>query len=156
MNIFQRAFAPRSGKDGKSWHPLWKPVPFLIFGVFFFGFQAANQSDAAGKQRTSFGIVVQCERRGRGHENFCHYTFPVGDDEYKGVSRADAAFGFGQTVVVYYDYQNPGVNALEDFTEQSRNSRRFAYILLLVLAAVVALIIWDGAPYRDTSDKPTP
>ena len=58
--------------------------------------------------------------------------------------------------MVYYDYQNPGVNALEDFTEQSRNSRRFAYILLLVLAAVVALIIWDGAPFRDTSDKPTP
>ena len=156
MNFFHRAFASRSKNGGKSWHPLWKPVPFLVFAALFFGFRAVNQNDAASNQQTSFGIIGQCEHRGRGNENYCHYTFPVGDEQYTGVNQADSELGFGQTVVVYYDYQNPGVNALEDFHEQSRKSRRFVYILLLALAAVVAFILLDGAPTRETSDKPTP
>lgn len=42
MNFFHRASAPRSRNDGKSWHPLWKLVLFLVFAVLFFGFRAAN------------------------------------------------------------------------------------------------------------------
>jgi hypothetical protein len=156
MNFFHRAFASRSKNGDKSWHPLWKPVPLLVFLVLFFGFRAVNQKDVASNQRTSFGIIGQCEQSLRGHQNYCHYTFPVGDEQYTGVNQADSELGFGQTVVVYYDYQNPGVNALEDFTEQCRKSRRFVYIFLLVLAAVVTFIFWDGAATRETSDKPTP
>jgi hypothetical protein len=33
---------------------------------------------------------------------------------------------------VYYDSQNPVMNALEDFSEKSRNDRKFAYTLLFV------------------------
>jgi hypothetical protein len=158
MNFFHRAFASRSKNGGKSWHPLWKLVPFLVFAVLFFGFRAVNQNDAASNQQTSFGIIGQCEHRGRGGiDIYCDYTFPVGDEQYTGVNQADSELRFGQAVVVYYDYQKPGVNALEDFTEQSRKSRRFVCILLLVLAAVVAYILLDGAPTRETSDKqPTP
>ena len=102
------------------------------------------------------GTILQCEEHGRGHENYCHYTFPVGDEQYTGVNQADSELGFGQTVVVYYDYQNPGVNALEDFNDQTRKSKDVVYILLLVLAAVVAFIFVHGAPSRETSTKPTP
>jgi hypothetical protein len=155
MNFFDRASASRSKNSGKSWHPLWKLVFFLVFAVLLFGFQAVNQNDAASNQQTSFGTIGQCEHRGRGNENYCHYWFPVGDEQYTGVNKANSELGFGQTVVVYYDSQNPGVNALQDFTEQSRESRRFVYILLLVLAAVITFILLDGAPPRETSDKPT-
>jgi hypothetical protein len=156
VNFFHRTFAPRSKNDGKSWHPLWKPVPVVVFCVFFFGFRAANQNVAASKQQTSFGTIGQCEHRGRGNENYCHYTFPVGDEQYTGVNRAAPEVDFDQTVVVYYDVQDPGVNALEDFAEQSRKNKRFVYILLLVLVAIVAFILWDRAPYRKTSGELTP
>ena len=155
MNFLQRAFAPRFGNFGKSWHPLWKLVPFLVFAVFFFGFRAVSQNDAAGNQRTSFGMIIQCEHRGRGNENYCHYTFPVGDEQYAGVSQAAPDLELGQTVVVYYDNQDPGVNALENFAEQSRKSRRFVYVFLLVLVAVVAFTVWDRAPKRETSGDRT-
>jgi hypothetical protein len=88
VNFFHRTFARRSKNDGKSWHPLWKPVPVVVFCVFFFGFRAANQNVAASKQQTSLGTIGQCEHRGRGNENYCHYTFPVGDEQYTGVNRA--------------------------------------------------------------------
>ena len=104
--------------------------------------------DSASRQQTSFGTIVQCEQRGRGHENYCHYTFPVGDEQYTGVSKAGQGAKFGQTAIVYYDSQDPEVSALEDFSKQSRESMRFVYVLLLTLAATVAFILWDRAPHR--------
>jgi hypothetical protein len=128
----------------------------LIFCVLFFGFRAGVERDVAIRQTTSFGTIGQCEHRGRGNENYCHYAFPVGDEQYMGVNRAAPEVSFGQTVMVYYDSQDPGVNALEDFSQQSRKNKRFVYILLLVLAAVVAAIVWDSAPYPRTSGERTP
>src|SRR5215813_7948584 len=95
---------------------------------------------------TSESVIVQCEQRGRGHDNYCHYTFPVGDEQYAGVSKADQGVGFGQTAMVYYDSQDPRVSTLENFCEQSRENMRFVYFLLLTLAATVAFILWDRAP----------
>ena len=51
MDFFHGALAPRSKNDRKSWHPLWKPVPVLIFCVLFFGFRAGVEKDAARRQR---------------------------------------------------------------------------------------------------------
>jgi len=155
VNFFHGAFAPRFKNDNRSWHSLWKPAPFLLFCILFLGFRAANQNHVASRQQTSLGTIGQCERRGRG-ENYCHYTFPVGDEQYTGVNRATPELELGQTVVVYYDRQDPRLSALEDFSEQGRKNERFAYVLLLVLAAIVAFILWDGAPYRGTSDERTP
>jgi Protein of unknown function (DUF3592) len=155
VNSFHRPIVPRFQNDGKSWHSLWKPVPFLLFCIAFFGYRAAVENDSASRQQTSFGTIAQCEQRGRGNENYCHYTFPVGDEQYTSVNKAEPGVGFGQSVVVYYDRQDPRVNALEDFSEQSGKNKRFVYILLLVLAAILAFIVWDRAPYRETSDERT-
>ena len=134
-------------------------------GSPFLSWYSASSSSAFGRQirtwqrassRRALGTIGQCEHRGRGNENYCHYTFPVGDEQYTGVNRAAPEVDFGQTVVVYYDVQDPRVNALEDFAEQSRKNKRFVYILLLVLVAIVAFILWDRAPYRETSGELTP
>ena len=148
MNFFNRVSGPRSRSDGKSRRPLWPFVSFLLFCIVLFGYRAAVENDSASRQQTTFGTIVQCEQRGRGHENYCDYTFPVGDEQYAGVSKAGQGAEFGQTAMVYYDSQDPQVSALEDFSEQSRESMRFVYFLLLTLAATVAFILWDRAPHR--------
>jgi hypothetical protein len=152
MNLF----APLP-ENKRKFYGLLGIALFLFFAALFLAFRAAGEKDTANRQQTSFGIIAQCERRGRaGVDNYCHYTFPVGDEEYIGVSQAASGLEFGQTVVVYYDRQDPGVSALEDFSEQSRKNMRFTYILLLALAATVAFILWDRTPYRETSDEQTP
>jgi hypothetical protein len=143
------SLVPQPKNDRKSKSSLWSAVPFLLAACFL-GFRATNEKDTASRQQTSFGIIGQCEHRGRGNENYCHYSFSVGDNGYIGVSQAASGVLFGQTVVVYYDRLNPGVNALEDFSEQSRKNMRFVYILLLALVALVAFLVWNRTPYRDS------
>jgi hypothetical protein len=155
MNFFNlnRFSGPRPRNDGKSRHRLWLLVFFLPFCIIFFGYRAAVENDSASRQQTSFGTIAQCEQRGRGHENFCHYTFPVGDELYEGVSKAEQGLGLGQVAMVYYDSQDPRVSSLENFSEQSRESKHFVYFLLLTLAAIVAFILWDRARHRLQSPK---
>lgn len=133
----------------RSW---WPFLSFLLFGVVFFGYRAIGHRDSATAQQTSFGMIIQCEIRGRGHDNYCHYTFPVGDHQYMGVSRAKFDYEFGQTVTVYYDSRDPSVSDLEDFSEQSRNDLRFVYILLGVLVFTVAFVLWSRAPVTKKTD----
>jgi hypothetical protein len=52
---------------------------------------------------------------------------------------------------VYYDSQNPAMNALEDFSERSSKDGNFAYMLVFVVAALVAFILY--ATYQDESDQ---
>jgi hypothetical protein len=148
VNFFNRVSGSLSRDDGKSRRSLWPLVSLLLFCIIFFGYRAAVENDSAHRQQTSFGTVIQCEQRGRGNDNYCHYTFPVGDEQYAGVSKAEQGLGFGQTAMVYYDSQDPRVSALEDFSEQSRSNTRFVYLFLLALAATVAFTVWDRAPER--------
>jgi Protein of unknown function (DUF3592) len=145
VNFFNRVSGPYLRNDGTSRRPLWPLVSFLLFCTIFFGYRAAVENDSARRQQTSFGTIVQCQQRGRGNENYCHYTFPVGDEKYEGVSKAEQGLEFGQTAMVYYDGQDPQVSALEDFSEQRRKSMRFVYFFLLTLAATVTFILWDRA-----------
>lgn len=130
-------------------------MSFVLCGIVLFGYRAAVHHDSATVQQTSLGTIIQCEIRGRGHDNYCHYTFPVGDQQFMGVNRAEPDVGFGQTVTVYYDSRDPSVSALEDFSEQSRKDLRFVSIFLVVLVFTVAFVLWDRAPDRKTSDEPT-
>jgi hypothetical protein len=152
MNLF----APPPGNK-RLFYSLPVLALYFLSAALFLAFRATGEKDTASRQQTSFGIIAQCERRGRGGvDNYCHYTFPVEDEQYIGVGQAANGLQFGQTVVVYYDRTDPGVSALEDFSEQSRKNMRFVYIFLLALAATVAFIIRNGAPSREPSDERTP
>ena len=119
---------------------------FLVSVTAYTGYRAVAEKDLASRQHTSFGIIGSCEGRGRAHQNYCSYTFPVGEEQYRGVNKASPGVGFGWTVVVYYDSGDPGISALEDYSEQSRKDARFFYILLLVLALTGAFVIWNSEP----------
>jgi len=142
---FREALAIRFKKDGKPWHPLWRPVPFLVILIIFNTVRAANEHDSASRQRTSSAVIGQCENFWRSG-NHCHYTFSVGDSQYVGVSEAALGVFYSQHAVVYYDSQDPTVNALKDFSEQSRSSNRFGFVMLLALVAVLIIIFLDGLP----------
>jgi hypothetical protein len=148
VNFFNSVSGPRSRNDGKSRRPLWPLVPFLLLPIVFFGRRAVVEKDSASRQRTSFGTLLECNQRGRGNENYCHYMFYVGDERYTGVSEAEQGAAFGQTAIVYYDSQEPRVSALEDFSERSRTSMRFLYFFVVTLAVTSALILWDRSPRR--------
>jgi hypothetical protein len=133
---------------------LWPLVSVLLFCIVLFGYRAAVENHSAKRQQTSLGTIGECEERGRGHDNYCHYTFQVGDEQYAGVGIAEPGTEFGQTAIVYYDTQNPEVSALEDFSAQSRKNMRSVYFLLLTLAASVAFILWNRAsPARVTESS---
>jgi len=155
VNFFRRAVLRVTG-DGKSRRSLWPLVSVLLFCTIFFGYLSAVERDSVRRQQTSLGTISQCEERGRGHENYCHYTFSVGDEQYESVGRGSRGLGFGQIVTVYYDGRDPHVNALQEFSEQRRENQRKAYVLLIALVAVLAFVLWDRAPYQTTSDKQTP
>jgi hypothetical protein len=53
---------------------------------------------------------------------------------------------------VYYDSQGPARNALENLSEKNRKDRNLAYMLLFVVAALVAFILYAIPTYRDESD----
>jgi hypothetical protein len=141
-NILHR-LSGSSRNGGRSW---WPFIFFSLFCIVLFGYRAAIEKGTASRQKTSFGTIGQCEERGRGHENYCDYTFSVGDEQYTAVNQAEKGVDFGQTVTVYYDGKDPKVSALEDFSEQSRHDLRFVYIFGSVLVAVVAFVLWDRAP----------
>jgi hypothetical protein len=129
---------------------LWLAVPNLLFLIAFFGYRAEVENNAASRQDTCFGTITQCEHVGKGNENYCHYPFTVGDEQYTSVNVAEPEVGIGQNVAVYYDSQAPRNNALKALSEERRKNERIVYILLLALGAVV-VIPCDRASNRATS-----
>jgi hypothetical protein len=142
-------FAPRSKNDWKSWHSLWKALPLLVLFLIFAS-RAATENDAASRQLTSFGTISDCERSGRSGYH-CIYVFPVDGEQYTGDSASDSYRLLGNTVVVYYDSQKLTMTALEDFSVKSRKDRNTACIFLLMIAALVAFVLYSKATHREDS-----
>src|SRR5215469_1379883 len=130
-----------SGSSGSGRKSLWPFICVSFFCILFFGYRAMVESDSASREKTSFGIVGQCEVRGRGNTNYCDYTFSVGDEWYTAVNKAASRLEIGQTVPVYYDSEDPNVSALEEFSEQSRHDLNCVYVLGLALPAVVGFFL---------------
>jgi len=144
-------FAPRSKNDWKSGRSLGLALVLLV-GVFLSASRATRENDAASRQRTSFGTITDCERSGRSGYS-CKYVFPVDGEQYMGDSREGSYRLLGQTVVVYYDSQDPTVTALEDFSGKARRDWNFVYVLLLMIAAVVVFVIYSKAADRKDSKQ---
>jgi hypothetical protein len=138
--------APRPKSSWTSWNSLWYAI-LLLFLVFRFGSDAMSENDAASMQRTSFGTITDCERSGRSGYS-CKYVFPVDGEEYTGLDHVSFYRMFGQTVMVYYVFQEPTMSALEDFSQKSHRDRNTAYFFLLMLVALPSFILYSRAKYR--------
>jgi hypothetical protein len=150
--ILHSVLLSASSDAAKRRRPLWPFYCFLLFGIVFYAHRALVENTSASRQETSFATIAQCEVRGRGNTNYCHYTFSVGDGQYTGVSEAESDAAFGQIVVVYYDTQDPNTSALRDFSDRSREDKHFVYIFLLVLVATLAFVVWDRSPTKETTE----
>ena len=148
MPFLHNKFMPRSTEDRKPWSSLW-PLLLLLWWPVYFGVQAANEKAVASRQQTSVGLTGECARHGKGNDNYCHYSFGVGDDTYTGVSEAASNTRWGQSVVIYYDSQNPTSNALKSFSDQRRESEFRLFISGLALATIFTFALWYGPPRRN-------
>jgi hypothetical protein len=146
VNFAHGALAQRVKDGGKPRSRFWGFVLITVACIVFEGHLAIIENDTAKRQQTCFGTTSQCERLGRGRENWCHYSFAVDDNWYRGASPTYPEVTFGQTVEVFYDRQNPRMNSLEDFSAKSRKHERFVYILLLILAATGTVMLWNEEP----------
>ena len=151
VNIFHRL--PGSSSTRRKW---WPAIFVPLVWTLLFSYRAETESDSATRQQTSLASVGQCQHRGRGHENYCDYTFSVGDQQYTAVSKAPEGPEIGQTVTVYYDSDDPQISALQDFSAQSRRDLHFVYIFLTVFAVAVAFALWNRAPYSEPAENQAP
>jgi hypothetical protein len=141
----------------KSRNSPWRAVPglfFLLAFACFFGVKAAGEKDAATRQQTSFGLVTECTNGAHGGHS-CHYSFSAGDEQYIGVSQADSDVVFGRNVTVYYDSEDPTINALEDFSDKSRTDENWLYIFLMVIVVFAALIFYFKVPFQNSTRRTT-
>jgi hypothetical protein len=117
-------------------------IPF-VFGVLIVGSEAAREAKAAGRQQTSQGVVTAYDPS---DHNQCSYTFSVLGRPYTGSRSADTTdVTVGNRVFVYYDSQNPTMNALEDFSEMSHRDRSFCFILIFAIGIFPVIILYAKA-----------
>ncbi len=129
-----------------------------MLGVCLFTAKAADERGTATRQRTSFGLITDCEHRsgrGGGDRKYCHFNFYVGDRMYTGYDAVEQDVYFGQTKVVYFDPQDPSVSALEDFSEKSHSDRNMAYWLLAASVVITGIVLYFKVPGLMNSSEPT-
>jgi hypothetical protein len=143
--------AHRHKNDWTSWRSLFITFPFVL-GVLFVAPQAAKEHAAATRQQTSQGVVTAYDRS---NHNQCSYDFSVLGRPYSGRRSADTTdVTVGDHVLVYYDSQDPTMNALEDFSEMSRRDRGFCYMLLFLIGVFAAVVLYARAAHVKPRDHP--
>ena len=129
----------------KSWWSLLLVIP-LFCEVFIFSSRAHRESDAASRQESSFGTVIECRSVKGGY--FCDYIFPVDGSQYKGASHWNSDLMYGQTVEVSYDPQDPRMNTTGSFAEQARSDWIFVCVWMLLAIGLVAGVVYPRASDR--------
>jgi hypothetical protein len=120
--------------------------------MLFVAPQAAREQAAATRQQTTPGIVTGYDRS---DHNQCSYDFSVLGRQYSGRRPADTTdVRVGDHVLVYYDSQDPTMNALEDFSAMSRRDRGFCYILFFVIGVFAVVILCARAVRAERQDHP--
>jgi hypothetical protein len=126
--------------------------PF-VFGVLVVWSQATREAEAASRQQTSQGVVTAYDRSAH---NQCSYTFSVLGRAYTGRRSADTTdVTVGNHVLVYYDSQDPTMNALEDFSEMSHRDGSFCYILIFVIGVFPVIILYAKAMHVRQGNRST-
>jgi len=111
-----------------------------MVGVLFVAPQALRDECAATRQQMSQGLVTSYERS---NHNLCSYTFSVQGRQYSGAASAPTTLvAVGDRVLVYFDSQDPTINALEDFSSMSRRDRSFVFMLIEVIAGFAGFILF--------------
>ncbi len=151
MEFSRWYLAHRRHNDWTSWRSLFITFPFVL-GVLLVAPRAAREQAAATSQQTSQGVVTAYDRS---DHNQCSYDFSVLGRRYSGRSSADTTdVTVGDHVLVYYDSQDPTMNALEDFSQMSRRDRGFCYFLLIVTGVFVAVVLCARASRVEPRDRP--
>jgi hypothetical protein len=127
-------------------------LPF-VFGILIVASQAVREARAASRQQTSQGVVTAYDRS---DHNQCSYIFSARGTHYTGRRGADTTdVRVGDHVLVYYDSQDPTMNALEDFSQMSRRDQGFCYILLFVIGVVAAFVLYSRATRTGQGNRST-
>jgi hypothetical protein len=130
-------FERRLSMHWRSWRSLAIVFPFII-GIFVTLPQAIRERRAATLQQMTQGTVTAYKQS---NHNLCEYTFSVNEKLYNGASSAPSTdIKSGDQVRVYFDSQDPNLNALEGFTGLSERDEGFVGMLLALIAIVAAFI----------------
>jgi hypothetical protein len=117
-------------------------MPFAV-GLVLVIPESIQKAEVGARQQLSSGIVSAYDPS---NHNMCSYTFTVAGRQFAGKSGAptDTAY-VGEQVQVYYDPIKPSTNSLEDFRQASWEDRAVAYVLLIGIGLVVAIVLYAKA-----------
>jgi hypothetical protein len=105
------------------------------------GPSSSARSRAASRQQSTEGRVIGYERS---NHNQCRYTFSVHGRPYGGMRSAlTADVTVGDRVLVYFDSQDPTMNALDDFSAMSQRDKGFVFMLLIVIGGFAGFILYS-------------
>jgi hypothetical protein len=130
-------------KTSRTWsHPSWWNLLVVlpwVLGLAFLIQEARTESQIAGRQQTTSGMVTAHEPS---NHNRYGYRFQVNGKTYDGwQSPGNDELAIGKQVIVFYDPQNPTRSALTDFHDLSISSLGPVPMLLFGIGGVALFIL---------------